>query len=169
MTACRSVAERVVLEEPLAELAAHVATCSRCRRLVAMPDQLANRPRAALDPGLGFSARMTAAAQQRIAIRRRRRIATTLAATVAACAVGVFVVTRPANESRPQPAAMIHRSTPATPATPPPEQPVAIEDSDLADLMRLADTRHARRASAPWGRIQKPLAPYRKLVKGVTP
>ena len=160
MTACSSVAERVVLEEPLAELAAHVATCSRCRRLVAMPEQLAGRPRAALDPGLGFSARMTSAAQQRIAIRRRRRIATTLAATVAACVVGVFVVTRPPNEPH------------QTAAIAPPihaDQPVVIEDSDLADLVRLADTWRARRASAPWGRIHKPLAPYIKLVKGVTP
>ena len=163
MTACSTVAERVVLEEPLAEFAEHVATCSRCRRLVAMPEQLAGRPRAALDPGLGFTARMTAAAQQRIAIRRRRRVVATLAATVAACAVGVFVVTRPQYEPEPHPAAALEQPIQAV------DQPVVIEDSDLADLVRLADTRRARRASAPWGRIQKPLAPYIKLVKGVTP
>ena len=157
---CRSVTERVALGEPLAELAEHVATCASCRQLVALPERLAAASHAA-DPGLGFSARMTVAARHRIAARHRRRTAGVLAATVAAGVVGVFAMTRAPSEPQ-HPAAL---DLPTRPA----ERPVVLDESDLADLIRLADTKRARRASAPWGRIQKPLTPYMKLVKGVTP
>jgi len=160
---CDLVIERVALGEPLGALADHVATCDGCRRLTAMPGQLATaaeRP----DPGLGFTARMTVAARHRLAVRRRRRIAGTAAAAVAACAVGVFALTR-------SPASSEDRSTAAveTPAPTVDDKPIAIGDTELAGLVRLADTHRARRISAPWGRIQRPLAPYIQLVKGVAP
>jgi hypothetical protein len=163
---CESVIERVALGEPLRELADHVARCGRCQRLIAMPKQLATvsaRP----DPGLGFSARMTIGAQHRFAVRRKRRIAATAASAVAAAAVTVFFVTRnPAPQDEPRPVAV---EAPKQEPINHNETPAAVGDADLEDLVRLADTKRARRESAPWGRIKKPLAPYIKLVKGVAP
>ncbi|MEO8700517.1 MAG: hypothetical protein ABI867_10760 [Kofleriaceae bacterium] len=163
---CKSVTERIALGEPLGELGEHVATCEDCTAIVAMPDKLV-ASRHPVDPGLGFSARMTVGAQHRITARRRQRLAATLAATVAASVVGVVMLTRspddPASESRERPALRDPKQDKQE------DPPVAAEPSDLATLVRFADTRRARRASAPWGRIQKPLAPYMKLVKGVTP
>src|SRR5690606_16773083 len=90
---CDQVAERVALGEPLGEVGEHAATCERCKRLVALPVELGAVHRD-VDPGLGFSARMTAGAQHRILVRRRRRIAAMSAAAVAATALGVFVMMR---------------------------------------------------------------------------
>ena len=50
----------------------------------------------AADPGIGFSSRVTAGAQHRIAIRRRRRIAAISALSVAAAAAMALVVTHQA-------------------------------------------------------------------------
>ena len=61
---CDRVAERIALGEPLDDVSEHAATCERCRRLVALPVELGATHREA-DPGLGFSARMTAGAQHR--------------------------------------------------------------------------------------------------------
>ena len=160
--ACDSVVERVALGEELGELGEHVATCARCQRLADMPGKL-GAARHAVDPGLGFTARMTVGAQQRIVVRRRRRIAGGLAATVAAGVLGVFVMTRSPGEA-PQERAAIE-----LPKIEKDETPVAADESDLAALVRLADTDRSSRLSAPWRRIKKPLAPYMKLVKGVTP
>jgi hypothetical protein len=157
---CDSVAERIALGEPLAELDAHVAECERCRRIVAMPAQLGGT-RHSVDPGLGFSARMTIGAQQRLVVRRRRRIAAGLAATVAAGMIGVFAFTRE-DAVAPQPV------QPAVEAQLPAEEPVALDDGELAALVELADTKKSRRLSAHWSRIYKPLAPYKKLVEGET-
>jgi len=159
---CDSVVERIALGEELGELVGHVATCTRCRRLVDMPGKL-GAARHPVDPGLGFSARMTVGAQQRIVIRRRRRVAAGLAATVAAGVLGVFVVTRSPTADEPQKRAALE-----LPKIEQDETPVAADESDLAALVRLADTDRSSRLSAPWRRIKKPLAPYMKLVKGVT-
>lgn len=170
MLPCDSVAERVALGEPLAELAEHAASCDRCQRLLALPAQL-GAARHAIDPGLGFTARMTLGAQQRLAARRQRRIATGVAGTLAAAAVAVFVVTRtPAQRAQ----VSVESERPLVdtprPVEPPTDQPpVQLDDAELEALVRLSDTRRSRRLSADWGRIQKPLAPYMQLVKGVTP
>src|SRR5205823_3266558 len=58
MTTCDVVAERVALGEPLGDAAEHAERCPKCRRLVALPAELGATHRE-LDPGLGFSARMT--------------------------------------------------------------------------------------------------------------
>jgi hypothetical protein len=165
---CESVTERVALGEPLRELADHVATCGRCQRLTAMPGRLAAvaaRP----DPGLGFSARMTIGAQQRFAVRRKRRIAATAATAVAAAAVTVFVVTRTPAQDAPTRAPVAGDVPKQDQPTMQDEKPAVLGDSDLVDLVRLADTKRAGRERAPWGRIQRPLAPYIQLVKGVAP
>jgi hypothetical protein len=165
MTAvCNEVVERIALGEPLDDLASHVAECERCARVVAMPRQLAAAHHA-VDPGLGFSARMTVAAQQRIGERRRTRIVGTLAATVAVASLAVFAVSRgKADDQMPQKQAGEFQIGPDPDPT-----PVKLDDAEIAGLVHLADTRRARRVSAPWRKIEKPLKPYMKLVKGVTP
>jgi hypothetical protein len=160
MNPCDLVIERVALGEPLGKLSEHVTSCARCQRIVAMPGRL-GATRHASEPGHGFAARMTVGAQHLIVVRRRRRLAAGLAATVAAGVLGVFVVTRSPDE--PQQRAAVELPQPVKD-----NQPVAADEADLDMLVRLADTRRARRVSAPWGRIQKPLKPYMQLVKGVT-
>jgi hypothetical protein len=162
---CEQVAERVALGESLGDLSEHVTTCASCQRLVAVSSRL-GATHHAVDPGLGFSARMTVGAQHRIAVRRRRRLAAGLAATVATGAFGVFFVTR----TPPEPASSIAIQIPKLPTTDTPdrEAPQA-EDAELAALVQLADVDRSSRLSARWSHIKKPLAPYKKLLKGETP
>jgi len=166
MSNCDAVAERVALGEAIGDLADHVASCERCQRLVAMPGQL-GATRHAIDPGLGFTARMTAGAQHRIAVRRRRRIVAGFAATAVAGVFGVFVMTREA-----PPAGVPQQAVEVPQPTPPDERAddaAPLDDAELEALVDLADTKRSSRLSAHWARIQRPLAPYKQLVKGVTP
>ncbi len=162
LSLCDQVAERVALGDPLAELSAHVETCASCARLVAMSAQL-GASHHAVDPGLGFSARMTVGAQHRITVRRRNRVAAGLAATVASGAFAVFFVTRvPAEPTALEPAVQLK-----LPPTTEPAEPVA--DDDLAALVQMADVHRASRLSARWAHIKRPLRPYKQLIEGVTP
>jgi hypothetical protein len=158
---CDQVTERVALGEPLGELSEHVSTCSSCQGLVAVSSHL-GATHHAVDPGLGFSARMTVGAQHLLVERRRRRLAGGLAATVAAGAFGVFLVAR-----TPEPPTNTQGYAPRMQSEPPPteQDPTAGADDDLAALVQLADTGRAARLSAPWRRIKKPLVAYRKLVE----
>ncbi len=157
---CDVVAERVALGEPLGDVADHGASCSRCRRLAALPAEL-GAMRQEADPGLGFAARMTAGAQQRIVVRRRRRVATAAVSAAAAATFLTFALTRdPQPSSETQPAAEIKHPTPD-------EQ--TDETDDLRALVRLADTDRSGRFSANWREIEKPLRPYRTLIKGAKP
>jgi hypothetical protein len=159
MSTCDSVAERIALGEPLAELDEHVSSCQRCTRLVAMPGAL-GATRHSVDPGLGFSARMTVGAQQKLVVRRRRRIAAGLAATVAAGMIGVFAFTRePAHVQQQQPAVAENLPT---------EELSPIEEPEAAYLIEISDTKRSSRLSAHWSRIQKPLRAYKQLVEGET-
>jgi len=159
---CDQVAERVALGEALAELSAHVETCASCARLVAMSARL-GASHHAVDPGLGFSARMTVGAQHRIAVRRRHRVAAGLAATVASGAFAVFFVTRaPSEPTSPVAATPLKAQPTAEPAEP-------ATDDDLAALVQMADVHRASRLSARWGHIKRPLRPYKHLIEGVTP
>lgn len=162
MSTCDAVAERVALGEPIGDLADHVTGCARCQRVVAMPGQL-GATHHAIDPGLGFTARMTAGAQHRIAVRKRRRIVAGAAATAMAAVVGVFVMTREA------PPAKVPEQAVEVPQPPPDDEAAPLADDELEALVDLADTKRSRRLSAHWARIQRPLAPYKQLVKGVTP
>ena len=94
MSECDVVVERTALGEPLGDLAEHAATCERCQRLATLPGELAAVPRE-VDPGVGFTARMTVGAQHVLAARRRRRVVAGIAAATAVAAGAVFVVTRP--------------------------------------------------------------------------
>lgn len=163
---CDRVAEQVALGEPLAELSEHVSSCASCQGLVAVSDKL-GATHHAVDPGLGFSARMTVGAQHLLGVRRRRRFAAGLAATVATGMFGVFVVARSPDAPSP-----VDNKQIAPPTTPTPENkdtPPEFGDADLAALLDLADTERSSHLSARWGHIKKPLAPYKKLLKGVVP
>ena len=160
MSTCDTVAERIALGEPLAELDEHVSSCERCQRIVAMPGQL-GATRHSVDPGLGFSARMTVGAQHRLVVRRRRRIAAGLAATVAAGMIGVFAITR-------QPEMEQAQQSPAVAENLPVVETTTLDDGEVAFLVNVADTTRSSRHSAHWARIQRPLAPYKQLIEGVT-
>jgi hypothetical protein len=165
---CDQVAERVALGEPFGELAEHVEGCASCQDLVAMSSKL-GATRHAVDPGLGFTARMTVGAQHRLAARRRQRLAAGLAATVVSGAFGVFIVTRTPEVSRP---ALVSPQLQTRPSPDPreDESPPTDEDADLAMLVDYADVERSSRVSANWKHITKPLAPYKRLVKqAVTP
>lgn len=163
---CDSVAERVALGQALGELAEHAEGCARCRRTVDMPAALTGTHRD-VDPGLGFTARMTIGARHRLGVRRRRRIAAGLAATVAAGVIGVIAVTR-SPEAPSHAVATDTRPAPTDPTPDPTPDPAAVDD-DLAALVRLADTDRSSRLSARWRDIERPLSPYRKMLRGVTP
>lgn len=165
---CDVVAERMALGEPLAELSEHVSSCASCQGLVQVSSKL-GASHHAVDPGLGFSARMTVGAQHLLGVRRRRRFAAGLAATVATGMFGVFVVARtpePAAPQQPQP--VIARPTPWD-HDPAKDAAEPADDADLAALVDLADTERSSHLSAHWAHIKKPLSPYRKLLKGVEP
>jgi hypothetical protein len=166
---CDQVTERVALGEPLGELAAHVASCDRCQPLVAMTQQL-GATRHAVDPGLGFSARMTIGAQHRLGVRRRRRFAAGLAASVATGALGVFLVTHtPAHQPYVKVDPVGRDQRPPTPDEPAKPDAATSGEADLAALAVGADADVAPHLSARWSRVKKPLSPYRKLLKEVTP
>lgn len=172
MTAvCDQVAERLALGEPLGELSAHAETCANCRGLVAMSSKL-GAAHHAVDPGLGFSARMTVGAQHRLVVRRRRRFAAGIAATVATGALGVMLFMHAPEPTAPPTAIKLPRPDEPKPTMQNPDTPDALDapgDDELAALVELADTERSVRYSANWRRIKKPLAPYKKLLKGETP
>ena len=172
MTTCDVVAERVALGEPLGDAGEHAERCPKCRRLVALPAELGATHKE-LDPGLGFSARMTAGAQHRVDVRRRKRIAAGMAAVVAAAAVAAVIVTRtpsaPTLATNPpdptqQPATATHDENKNDPW-----KDKSDVDEDVRALVQLADTDGARHTTARWKRIEQPLAPYRALLQGVEP
>jgi hypothetical protein len=169
---CDAVVERVALGEPLGELAEHVASCERCRRLAALPAELGATGHAP-DPGLGFAARMTAGAQHRLVVHRRRRIAAGVASAFAAAAVGVVLLARPPSAPPPLAEAPTAQEldTPALdPTQPDPWQSRehAVDD-DVRSLVQLADTHRSRKLSASWRRIQAPVQPYQRLLQGDVP
>ncbi|MGE0395526.1 MAG: hypothetical protein AB7T06_02285 [Kofleriaceae bacterium] len=154
---CEIVAERLALGEPLGEYADHAASCERCRELTSVATKL-GASHHAIDPGLGFSARMTVGAQQRIATRRRNRIMTTAGVTAAAAAAFVFVVTRP-TDPKPDNHVAIQLEPDKT------DPPVAVDDADLKFLV--SDPEEVAQTTADWNHITTPLRPYKKLLQGI--
>jgi hypothetical protein len=174
MTTCDVVAERVALGEPLGDAAEHAERCPKCRRLVALPAELGVTHREA-EVGLGFSARMTAGAQHRFTVRRRRRIAAGMAMAVAAAAAVAFFATREPEKQQlatnppdptQLPATNTHDENKNDPWN---ADKASVGDDDVRALVQLADTDGAGRTTAHWKKIQKPLDPYRALLQGVEP
>jgi hypothetical protein len=161
---CDQVAERLALGESLGELSEHASSCAKCKGLVAVSSQL-GASHHAVDPGLGFSARMTVGAQHLLGVRRRRRVAAGLAATVATGMFGVVLVARSPEAKQPEPALAQQTRPEPDPKVEDTETP----DADLAALIDYADTDRSSRVSAHWKRIKKPLSPYQKLLKGDLP
>ncbi len=155
---CETVAERIALGEPLGDVAEHATTCARCQLVVGMPEKL-GATRHEVDPGLGFSARMTIGARQQLQTRRRRRVAAVMGTSVAAALVAVLFVTRSTTPGQPQPATQ----------DPQKQEPVAetATEAELKALVDLADVERSAHLSANWRQIKKPLSPYRKLLQGV--
>ena len=170
---CDTVAERIAIGEPLGDLADHAASCVRCRRLAALPVELATLKRDA-DPGMGFSSRVTAAAQHRLVVRRRRRIAAGAGLGVAAAAAIMLVVThQPEQETgfafKPP---VLKQDRPAMqPDKDPNHDPWKPHelDNDVRTLVRMANVERHSHLSANWGHIEKSLAPYRAVLKGTEP
>ena len=111
-----------------------------------------------------------AGAQQRIVVRRRRRITVAGIAATAATAMMAIALTRHPDAPAPtvaQPATDTQKKNDPWEDKGP--TPSADADDDVRALVRLADTYRALRSHANWGAIEKPLKPYSKLVKGVTP
>ena len=113
---CDTVVERIATGEELGNLAEHTTGCAACKALVALPLDLTATHRE-IDPGLGFSARMTAGAQHRIGVRRRNRIAGGLALAMVAATFGVIVMTRHTEPAAPLPATadQVRKDAPADP------------------------------------------------------
>ncbi|HEY1549128.1 MAG TPA: hypothetical protein VGG28_14990 [Kofleriaceae bacterium] len=168
---CDLVAERIALGEPLAELDAHATSCERCQRLVSLPAKLGATGHAA-DPGIGFSSRVTAGAQHRIGVRRRRRFAAVGALSVAAAALLTVVALHQPSASDGVAFQMpdMDRYKPALaqphPHEPPSENNKREADPDVAVLVHLADIDHDMKSSVKWRRIEKPLRPYAAVLEG---
>jgi hypothetical protein len=161
---CDIITERVALGEPLAEHEAHARDCARCKRLVALPVEIGAAEPA--DPGAGFSARIIVGAQRRLVARKRARVGVGAVAAAATVAFGVFAVTREPDRAEPPPPS-IKQPAAEQMQVPPPSSEHG--DADVRELVKLADVDRSSHVSAHWARIEKPLAPYRALVKGVTP
>jgi hypothetical protein len=126
MSPCDVVAERLALDEPLAELTQHADDCPRCQGLLSAQRTLTSSHRDAnhATPAHGFASRMTVAANQRLVVRHRRRVAgyATLSAAAAAL-LTFFLVREPARTAPPPVAATTLESetkpTAEDPANPP--------------------------------------------------
>src|SRR5262249_33371981 len=122
------------------------------------------------DPGIGFAARITAGAQRRLVVRRRQRIvAGTAGAVVAAAAIAVIVMREPT----PAPVAVTPEEHRERPATEPQKKHHPWHkgevDADVRALVPLANVERSSHLSARWARIEKPLAPYRAVLKEKQP
>ena len=149
---CNLVAGAVATGAPLTDAErAHLDGCPDCAALVALPRALARAARGA-DPGPGFTARVTAGAHRRVAVRRRRRIVTaTLAAAAAALVLFVSV-----QQVRRAPA---DQALPALATEVPSEQPARARE-----LLELARFDRAMAPAAPWHDIEAPLRSYGALL-----
>lgn len=155
MSRCDVIALAVVMGEPLsADDQGHVDGCAACRRLTALPALLAAST-STEPPRPGFSARMMAAARERIGQRRRRRFATFSFGLAAAAASAVAVDRR-----------FIRDHAPTGPGL---ALPAASSGETLEpELRQELDSLSFKRAMAPvakWDDIERPVRSYRVLLR----
>lgn len=191
MSPCDQVAERIALDEPLAELTQHADDCPRCQGLLAAQLMISNHRRDET-PAHGFAARMTVAANQRLVVRHRRRVVGYAGLSAAAAAlVTFFLVREPAKQAQPPVAASqlksdspVEQQDEETPKDPwqsddradedPSEVPDEMTDEDDAALDSEPDEDvqalyrmyklHAMPVHAKWKKIEAPLRPYQRLL-----
>lgn len=188
MSPCDQVAERLALDEPLAELTQHADDCPRCQGLLAAQLMISNHRRDET-PAHGFAARMTVAANQRLVVRHRRRVVGYAGLSAAAAAmVTFFLVREPAKQTPPPVAAsQLKNEQPAErPTEDAPDDPwqsddaaaedpseVLEDDSDALngpsadeDVQALYRTYmlHVMPVQAKWKKIEAPLRPYQRLL-----
>lgn len=138
MSPCDVVAERLALDEPLAELSQHADDCPRCQGLLAAQRTLSGQ-RLDSAPAHGFASRMTVAANQRLVVRHRRRVAGYASLSAAAAALLTFFLVRePARPASSEVAAtQLKSDSPTAPtAEAPSNQPdpwQSEDDEDAAD------------------------------------
>lgn len=190
MAPCDVVAERLALDEPLAELTQHADDCPRCQGLLAAQRSLTAGRRGDATPAHGFASRMTVAANQRLAVRHRRRVAGYAMLSAAVAALVTFVVMRdPAKASQPP---AVGASQPVEPGPEealrdpwkapaeepremrdepsPPDEPSPEESSgpdDEAYLLRVLSQTSDAPLSADWKKIEAPLSRYDHLLQQV--
>jgi hypothetical protein len=161
---CDTVAERVAAGEPLStEEADHVGRCVDCAHLTEVPRLLAAVAREPV-PAAGFAVRMQVGARQRMAARKRGRIAMTAAAAAAVMVAGTIAVTRP-GASRIDPNATTNQQDPIEhDPTPIVERAATNTEKLVLDLVRVSDVDSVLEGDAPWDEITRPLDPYRTLL-----
>ena len=155
MSRCSSVAEALVMGEPLsADDQGHVESCEACRRLTALPGLLAASAKGE-PPRPGFSARMMVAARDRLAQRRRRRFATFTLAVAAAGASAVVVDRRLVRDRANTPA--IDPQTRTTPLDPDLRQEL--------ESLQFSSFDRAMEPAVPWDEIEAPVRNYGALLR----
>jgi hypothetical protein len=164
MKRCDLIAEAMVMGDPLSEEdRVHLEGCQACQRLTSLPGLLAASTRSA-PPRPGFSARMMAAARERIGQRRRRRFATFTFALAAAGASAVAVDRRFLRDG----------GTPARTGgvVDPTKPPQPVETLDTATRQELESLLSFDRALAPaadWDAIEASAHPYRGVLRSGGP
>lgn len=197
MAPCDVVAERLALDEPLAELTQHADDCPRCQGLLAAQRSLLGTRRRDATPAHGFAARMTVQANQRLVVRHRRRVAGYAVLSAALAAMVTFVVMRDPDKGRAAPpvaasqlkhdgdereaeAPRDERDPWNEPApaeapdeldeAPPDEQELEVPSEardEDAHLLRVLSETAAAPVSADWQKIEQQLSPYDRLLQQV--
>ncbi len=162
---CNEVAARTAAGEELGEeLRGHVRVCDECSAMLALPKGLReiSACRSKLEPGPGFTSRVSRSAFRTLDRRRRVRIAGMATAAACACAivVGAFTWHLSRTSSGGQQPAVAAGGTVAMG-----EAPVTEVDTTAVDeLASLTDVDSALAYRADWDYIQEPIAPMWLLI-----
>ena len=168
MKRCEQLADAIVSGEPLDdEQRAHLASCTDCASLAAMPRRIAATALAP-EPGPGFVSRVTARARERIDSRRRQRYAGFGLATVAAAGAVLLVahVSDPGKVAPPKGVASLpggsDRIDPNPDTAPDGDQ---ISDDELRELVQGDSMSAAFTPTADWNDIESPISSYRAVLR----
>jgi hypothetical protein len=170
MKRCTELAEALVEGEPLDEnQRAHLARCSDCAALAALPRLVATAA-VVPEPGPGFSARVAANARERVASRRRQRVAGFGLAAVAAAGLAVVVVRHDGASAPHQESSVATLPRPggsdgiaADPDTAPSGD--EISDDELRGLVAGDSLSDVMTPSTSWDEIEQPLNSYRAVLR----
>jgi len=155
---CNRVAARAASDEELGEeLRSHVEVCDDCAALLAIPRGLSeiSACRSKLEPGPGFTSRVSRSAFRTVDRRRRVRVAGMATAAACACALVVGAVTWGVTASS---SSSEERATAASGRIDAEATPAAEADTAaVAELVSLYDVDSALSYRADWDYIQEPL------------